>query len=238
MLTQYADMTGLLRPARNAPPWLRVNEKDSLAEMTPRRRASCALVIALVIAVAMTTGCSAGTAHSAGNRSGSTGNPGNSASTSGPAGMVQLGCGVYCMQAGGYGGGGDPPNMTRLLTTIVTALPDGIVPITVKCLFRQPCLGAILLGSADTSTEFACMKPAIAGSKVIWWGQSDLDVRAKMTRTFGVRLSSCAFGLLAKRGRLRVSVAVDSGQTLAFLSPADRKGLSPVGGGIITVSAP
>jgi len=152
--------------------------------------------------------------------------------------MAQLGCGEYCMQAGGYGGGGDPPNMTRVLTTTVTALPDRTVPITVKCLFQQPCLGAILLSPADSSTEFVCKKPAIAGSKVIWWGQSDLDIQAKMTRTFGVSLSPCAFGLLSQRRRLRVSVIADSSQTLAFLSPADRKGLSPVGGGIITVSAP
>jgi hypothetical protein len=201
----------------------------------------------LVIA-AMTAGCGAGSASSTAGQNGNTGissrsgqsgnngNTRNSAAASGPAGMVRLGCGEYCMQAGGYGGGGTP-NMTKILTTRVTALPGGTVPITVECLFQQPCLGALLLDSGDSSTDSVCQTPAVAGSQIVWWGQSDLDVPARTTRTLGVTLSPCALGLLSQRGTLQVLVTADSGQTVAGLSSADRQGLSPVDSELITVSA-
>lgn len=213
---------------------------------TLRWRASYAHLALLVIAVAMTAGCGDGTATStAGQNSntgvsagrGQTGNTGNSAATSGPVGMVRLGCGEYCLQAGGYGGGGTP-NMTKILTTQVTALPDGTVPITVQCLFEQPCLGALLLDSGDRSTEFVCQSPAVAGSRSVVWGQSDLDVPAQTTRILGVTLSPCAFGLLSQHGTLQVLVTADSGQTVAALPPGDRQGLEPVDGEFVTVAAP
>jgi hypothetical protein len=150
--------------------------------------------------------------------------------------MVRLGCSQYCLQAGGYGGSGTP-NMTKILTTQVTALPDGTVALTVKCLFRQPCLGALLLDSGDSSTDFVCHTPAVAGSLYTWWGQSDLDVPAQTTSTLGVTLSPCALGLLSQHGTLKILVTADSGQTLAALSPADRQGLIPVESELITVSA-
>ena len=151
--------------------------------------------------------------------------------------MVRPGCSQYCLQAGGYGGGGTP-NMTKILTTQVTALPDGTVAITVKCLFRQPCRGALLLSSGDSSTDLVCQTPAVPGAVVGWWGQSDLDVSARTTRILGLTLSPCARGLLSRRGTLKVLVTADSSQTLAALSQGDRKGLVPVEGKLITVSAP
>src|SRR5262245_8935043 len=206
--------------------------------------------LTVVIAAAMTAGCGAGatssTAGQNGNtntssssgQTGNTGTPGNSTATNGPAGMVRLGCSQYCLQAGGYGGGSSTPNMTKILTTQMTALPDGTVAVTVECLFRQPCLGALLLGPGDSSTEFLCQKPAIAGSQVAWWGQSDLDVPAHTTRTLGVTLSPSALGLLSQHGTLNVLVTADSGQTFFALSAADQKGLVPVESELITVSAP
>jgi hypothetical protein len=208
-----------------------------LRGVTPCRRASYAFLIVLVLAAAMTAGCNANTASSLGDQSAKTSNSRNSASTSGPEGMVRLGCGEYCLQAGGYGGGGTP-NMTKILTTKVTALPDGTVAITVECLFQQPCRGALLLGSGDNSTASVCQTPAVVGSQVVWWGQSDLDVPAQMTRILGVTLSPCAFGLLSQRGTLHVLVTADSSQTLAGLSPTDRQGLIPIESELITVSGP
>lgn len=128
--------------------------------------------------------------------------------------------------------------MTKILTTQVTVLPDGTVPITVECLFRQPCLGALLLGSAGSSTALVCQKRAVPGGVLGSWGQSDLDVSARTTRILGVTLSPCARGLLSRRRTLKVLVTVDSGQTLAALSPGDRKELDAVDGKLITVSAP
>ena len=204
---------------------------------TLRWRASCGLLTVLVIAAAMTTGCGGSSSSTAG-QNGNTGTPGNSTATKGPAGMVRLGCSQYCLQAGGYGGGPATPNMTKILTTQVTVLPDGTVPITVECLFRQPCLGALLLGSAGSSTALVCQKPAVPGAEVGWWGQSDLDVSARTTRILGVTLSPCAHGLLSRRGTLKVLVTADSSQTLAALSSSDRKGLDAVDGKLITVSVP
>src|SRR5262249_61054814 len=94
--------------------------------------------------------------------------------TNGPLGMVRLGCSQYCLQAGGYGGGGGTP-LTKILTTGVIALPDGTVAITVECLFRQPCLGALLLNASDNSTASACPKPAVARRPVIVVGPTGLD---------------------------------------------------------------
>jgi len=172
-----------------------------------------------------------------GGQPSNTGTPSNPAATDGSAGMIRLGCSQYCLQAGGYGGGGTP-NMTKILTTQVTALPDGTVAITVECLFRQPCLGALLLASGDSSTKSACHTRAVAGSWVAWWGQSDLDVPAHTTWTLGVTLSPCALGLLSQRGTLKVWVTADSRQTFLAQSSTDRKGLVPVEDKMITVSAP
>jgi len=149
--------------------------------------------------------------------------------------MVRLGCSQYCLQAGGSGGGGGTP-LTKILGVI--ALPDGTVAITVECLFRQPCLGALLLNAGDNSTASACPKPAVAGSSFVWWGQSDLDVPAQTTRTFGVTLSRCARRLLWHYGTLKVGVYADSGLTMRALPPADQIGLVQMEGGPITVSAP
>lgn len=135
---------------------------------TLRWRASCGLLTVLVIAVAMIAGCDGSSSSTAG-QNGNTGTPGTSTATKGPAGMVRLGCGQYCQQAGGYGGGPATPNMTKILTTQVTVLPDGTVPITVECLFRQPCLGALLLGSADSSTASVCQKRAVPGGVLGSW---------------------------------------------------------------------
>jgi hypothetical protein len=212
--------------------------EDDLKGAALRWRASHALLTVLTIAAAMTAGCGASTTGSTAGQNGNSGTPGNSTATKGPAGMVRLGCSQYCLQAGGYGGGPATPNMTRILTTQVTALPDGTVAITVKCLFRQPCRGALLLDSGESSTDLVCHKPAVVGSQIAWWGQSDLDVPAQTTRTLGVTLSPCALSLLSQHGTLKVVVTADSLPTMRALSPADQKGLVPVETKLITVSAP
>jgi hypothetical protein len=204
----------------------------------------------LVIAVAMTAACDVGTTSSTAGQDGTTGTsassgqtshpgtPDNSTATNEPADMVRLGCGEYCLQAAGYGGGGGGTPMTKIWTTQVTALPDGTVAITVECLFQQDCLGRLFLNSGDSSTEFVCQTPAVVGSESVLWGQSDLEVPAQTTLTFGVTLSPCAFDLLSQSGTLQVAVTADSGLTVAALSPADRQGLDAVERELITVSAP
>jgi hypothetical protein len=160
-----------------------------------------------------------------------TGTPSNPAATDGAAGMIRLGCSQYCLQAGGYGGGGGgTPNLTKILTTRVTALPDGTVAITVECLFRQSCLGALLLAPGRSSTELVCHNGR--------WGRSDLYVPAQTTWTLGVILSPCALGLLSRHGTLKILVIADSYATMRARSPADQKGLVPVETKLITVSAP
>jgi hypothetical protein len=152
--------------------------------------------------------------------------------------MVRLGCGEYCLQAGGYGGGSSAPQLTRILTTQVTALPDGTVPIAIDCLFRQPCLGALNLSEGDSAFVSACQTPAVAGSLIVWWGQSDLDVPAHQTRTLGVTLSPCALRLLSQQRGLKVVVTADSGLTAKRLSRAELQGLAFIDTEVITVLAP
>jgi hypothetical protein len=201
----------------------------------------------LVIAVAMTAGCDVGVTSSTAGQDATTGTSASSGQTSSPGtpdnsaatnDMVRLGCGEYCLQAAGYGGGGGTPNMTRIWTTQVTALPDGTVAITVECLFQQDCLGRLFLDSGDSTTDSVCLTPAVAGRVSVLWGQSDLEVPAQTTLTFGVTLSPCAFDLLSQSGTLQVAVTADSSLTVAALSPADRQGLDPIDRELITVSAP
>jgi hypothetical protein len=66
-------------------------------------------------------------------------------------GIVRPGCGLFCQNAGGYGGG-PIDNMVHVLRvddggwgTPVHIFPDGTVPISVSCLDAVTCRGALLL---------------------------------------------------------------------------------------------
>jgi len=160
---------------------------------------------------------------------------------SGQSSLVRLGCHQYCLNAGGYGGGGPPRrSMTKMLRTRVVVQADGTVPIEIECLFRLPCMGVIALSSASNSSQllFACNTRAVPGSRISWWAQSDLELPAHSTRTFGLTLSECAHRLLLGHRRLEVLVTVDSGLTFLKVPRGEQEQFDSLGGGNITLYAP
>ena len=95
------------------------------------------------------------------------------------------GCGQYCQQAGGYGGGEDGQPSEDFVTidnsgpAVVT---DGTVPITLTCVWTQPCKGALLIW-ADTGSTYL--------------GRSDLLVEPGSAATVLVPLAPGADAVLA-----------------------------------------
>jgi hypothetical protein len=121
-----------------------------------------------------------------------------------PPAVVAAGCHQYCQQAGGYGGGQDGRPATdyvRIHNPGPVALRGDAVPITVTCLDRAPCRGAILLG------------PALASDLPIELGRSDLDVGSKRTQTIVVPVPPAGLRAIRNRhgGRFPIEVLADFG---------------------------
>jgi hypothetical protein len=124
---------------------------------------------------------------------------------------VRLGCHEYCQQAGGYGAGPDQKPALATVATRGTVTPvNGLVPIDVKCEFRNACEGALLLNAERN------------GGAAEELGRSDLSVPANSTRTLGVPLSAAGRRALMEDGVLPVDVTVDSNQTLQALPRAEQ----------------
>jgi hypothetical protein len=137
---------------------------------------------------------------------------------------ARLGCGAYCQQAGGYGGGSTAPDMVRIDTTSpVASSPDGTVPITMTCLFRARCEGAVLLTS---------------GSYRIPPGRSDLVVAGRSSRTLAVPLSDVQREALQKEGQIKVVVTADVFPSLETLPTSERDEWNAVIPKAMMVSAP
>jgi len=97
----------------------------------------------------------------------------------------RLGCGEYCLQAGGYGGGEEGQEYITIDTSKNVVAVEDTVPIKLTCLLRTPCKGAILLESVNSLTDF---------------GRSDLLVAAKSTRTIAVEISAAGLDELRNNG--------------------------------------
>jgi hypothetical protein len=141
---------------------------------------------------------------------------------------ARLGCGEYCQQAGGYGGGSVGGPMVSIDTTRrVEALPDGSVPITMTCLFPATCEGAVLLTSDVTPI------PAEGG-------RSDLLVDADSSRTIAVPLTQPDRQALEQNGQLEVVVTADIFPTLETLPEEEQSKWNAVVPKVIvvTTSAP
>jgi hypothetical protein len=142
------------------------------------------------------------------------------------AAPVRLGCHEYCQQAGGYGAGPDdkPPLATVATRGTVTPV-NGVVPIDVKCEFRAPCEGAILLTTNQSGSSGEAL------------GRSDLSVPANSSRTLGVPLSAAGQRVLSGGGAVPAAVTVDAGQTLSTLPLDERANWIAVGFASITLTA-
>jgi hypothetical protein len=124
------------------------------------------------------------------------------------SGEVRLGCGSYCQNAGGYGGGGTGlPAVTIVSTGTVTADADGYVPVTLTCNLPVQCRGRLSVYSQAETTDPAtgnAIHPTLGG-------QSDLLVDRGATRTFGIPLGAGAIAFLRSHGPATVDVTADNG---------------------------
>jgi hypothetical protein len=110
----------------------------------------------------------------------------------------RLGCGVYCQNAGGYGGGEEGEIFMRVETRGRVAPVDDAVPVELMCLLSEPCMGAILIFSS--SPDFVEV------------GRSDLLVEGESTATIAVPMFPDAIAALERGGgRLRVHITADYG---------------------------
>jgi hypothetical protein len=141
---------------------------------------------------------------------------------------ARLGCGEYCQQAGGYGGGSAGGPMVSIDTSRrVEALPDGSVPITLTCLFPATCEGALQLTSDVTPIPI----PAEAG-------RSDLLVDADSSRTIAVPLTQPDRQALEQNGQLEMVVTADIGLTLETLPLKEHSKWNSVVPKVIVVTTP
>jgi hypothetical protein len=112
----------------------------------------------------------------------------------------RLGCGAYCENAGGYGGGEEGEILMRIETRGRVAPVDDAVPVEVTCLLSEPCNGAILISSSGSSPNYVDV------------GRSDLVVEGRSTATIAVPMSADGIRALERGGgRLRVAVFADYG---------------------------
>lgn len=104
----------------------------------------------------------------------------------------QLGCSSYCQSAGGYGaaGGPKPPPAVTLVSTSVTADPDGNVPVTLTCHLPTACRGVLILDGA----------------------RSTLLVNAGATRTIDIPLGPDGIASLRAHGPTTFNLTIDAGQ--------------------------
>jgi hypothetical protein len=165
-------------------------------------------LLALGSSSCVVAGCGSAATTSGSNRAAGTTGASNRATTSQPgtpstSTVAQLGCHQYCREAGGYGAGpGEAKPAMRVLTNgPVRLLPNGSVPVTLRCQLPSPCRGAILVDA-----EPVC---SIRGGI----GRSDLAVDPGSIRTIAVPLSSCLTLAVQTRGRVSASVTADSGQS-------------------------
>jgi hypothetical protein len=139
---------------------------------------------------------------------------------------ARLGCGEYCQQAGGYGGGSAGGPMVSIDTgRRVEALPDGSVPITMTCLFPATCEGAVLATSHGSSIS-------------VEGGRSDLLVEAGSSRTIAVPLTQPDRQVLEQAGEVKVVVTADIFPTLETLPEAERSEWNAVVPKVIVVTEP
>lgn len=106
----------------------------------------------------------------------------------------RLGCDTYCQTAGGYGGAGGPkpPPAVTLVSTSVTADPDGYVPVPLKCHLSTPCRGVLILSTLG--------------------GRSTLLVNAGATRTIDIPVGADGIAFLRSKGPTTTNLTIDAGQ--------------------------
>jgi hypothetical protein len=95
------------------------------------------------------------------------------------------GCGKYCRQAGGFGGGpDDPPPVVRIPSQKLRVDRFGQIGVRATCARDRKCVGAILVDSSNAS-----------------YGRANLVIRAHKTRRVWVDVPRKARRYLKRHGR-------------------------------------
>jgi hypothetical protein len=81
------------------------------------------------------------------------------------------GCGKFCRQAGGFGGGPETSVPVKIGKQTVRVDSDGVVGIKARCTLDKRCDGAILIASQATDSEY---------------GRANLKIGAHKTRVVRV----------------------------------------------------
>jgi hypothetical protein len=97
------------------------------------------------------------------------------------------GCGTFCKQAGGIGGGpGELQGPVTIPAQTVTATHSFVVGLRgSKCTLQQDCVGAVLLSTSHAEL-----------------GRADLSIKAGSSSTVKVGLNDAAVRVLRKRHRI------------------------------------
>jgi hypothetical protein len=135
--------------------------------IVPPRAAACLLFVA----GALLAGC------------GSDGDEPSSTAKASPP--VAAGCGKFCRQAGGFGGGPPPGQVpVSVPSQEIAVTGDGVAGVRVTCRLARRCVGAILLSNLQLE-----------------YGRADLGVPPHGTRVVGVRLSEAGRRYLERQRR-------------------------------------
>ena len=111
-------------------------------------------------------------------------------------GRRRPGCGRFCRQAGGFGGGGPHKTYVLVRSQKIRVARDRIFGVRATCLLRRPCVGAILVDSPNP-----CCEPDNIANGVSRYGRADLRIPAHATRKVLVGITRRGFSYLKRHRR-------------------------------------
>ena len=111
-------------------------------------------------------------------------------------GRRRPGCGRFCRQAGGFGGGGPHKTYVLVRSQKIRVARDRIFGVRATCLLNHRCVGAILVDSPNP-----CCEPDNIAHGVSRYGRANLRIPAHETRKVLVGITRRGFRYLKRHGR-------------------------------------
>jgi hypothetical protein len=143
-----------------------------------------------------------------------------------PEPPVRLGCGQYCLTAGGYGADNsevrDPVKMT--VDDPVVPFEDGTIPVWFTCLTKLDCEGAVIVDFSNSDDVDRYGSPEYGSAD----GRCDLLIEAGRSEAFAVPLSQPILAALNDAARVHVLVTADALPTLERLPSSERRKYSGI----------
>jgi hypothetical protein len=179
--------------------------------VTPRLWVPPLLAAASILAIA----CGSSGDSAAASRTETIAKAGNGGATATAAerrGRRRPGCGRFCRQAGGFGGGPEPEKMpVRIASQTIRVARDRVIGVRATCRLNKKCVGAILINNLHFE-----------------YGRANLSIPAHKTRKVLVPVSRQGVRYLRRHGRDRGAFAtVPLIYRHAALSISDRLTLLP-----------